>query len=70
MKGRDFLHSRTTYAECSQIPHMIYSDDFNTNYPNPNRIDRIAREVDEYLKWKHKREDTSEKIESFGEGVN
>ena len=49
---------------------MIYLDDFNTNYPNPNRIDRIAREVDEYLKWKHKREDISEKIESFGEGVN
>ena len=49
---------------------MIYLDDFNTNYPNPNRIDRIAREVDEYLKWNHKCEDISKKTESFGEGVN
>ena len=36
------------------IPHVVYLSDFNTNYPNPNRIDRIASEINEYLKYKRK----------------
>ena len=41
-------------SEYSRIPHVVCSADFNTNYPNPNRIARIASEVSEYLKHKHK----------------
>lgn len=40
--------------ELSRIPHMIYPADFNTNYPSLDRIDRIANEINEYLKYKHK----------------
>lgn len=40
--------------EYSRIPHVIYPEDFNTNYPASNRVDRIAREIDEYIKWKQK----------------
>ena len=40
--------------ECDHIPHVIYLNDFNTNYPNPNRINRIASEISEYLKCKRK----------------
>ena len=42
-------------SEYSRIPHMVYLTDFNTNHPQPNRIDRIASEIDEYLNWKRKR---------------
>ena len=41
-------------TEYSRIPHMIYLSDFNTSYPNRNRIDRIASEINEYLKYKNK----------------
>ena len=47
------LYAGVSPAECSRIQHVIYAADFNTNYPNPNRISRIAREVDEYLKYKY-----------------
>lgn len=40
--------------EYCRIPHVITLSDFNTNYPNPDRINRIAREIDEYLKYKKK----------------
>ena len=46
--------------EYSCIPHMICFADFNTNYPNPNRIDRIASEIDEYLNWKGRCMEVSE----------
>jgi hypothetical protein len=48
------LYTGVSPSECSCIPHVICIADFNTNYPNPNRISRIAREVDEYLKYKYK----------------
>lgn len=52
--AKKVLYAGVSPSECSCIPHVIYIDDFNTNYPNPNRISRIAREVDEYLKYKYK----------------
>ena len=51
---REILRSGISTSEYSRIPHMIYPGDFNTNHPVPNRIDRIAREIDEYLKYKRK----------------
>ena len=48
------LHSGLTPDEYSRIPHMVYATDFNTNHPIPNRIDRIASEINEYLKYKRK----------------
>lgn len=41
-------------GEYSRISHVIYPEDFNTNYPASNRVERIAREIDEYIKWKQK----------------
>ena len=38
--------------EYPRIQHTICLDDFNTNYPNRNRIDRIANEINKYLKHK------------------
>lgn len=52
----EILHNGVSPNEYSRIPHKICSDDFNTNYPNTNRIDRIASEINEYLK--HKRKNT------------
>ena len=43
-----------TPKELSNIPHVISEADFYTNRPNPNRISRIACEIDEYLKYKRK----------------
>ena len=40
--------------EYSRIQHTICLDDFNTNYPNTNRINRIASEINEYLKYDRK----------------
>ena len=54
---KETLHNGITPSEYSRIPHMIYPDDFNMNHPNPNRIDRIAGEIDEYLKYKRKNAD-------------
>ena len=52
---RDILHNRLVSPdEYSRIPHMICLADFDTNRPNPNRINRIATEINEYLKYKHK----------------
>jgi hypothetical protein len=48
------LHNGVNPSEYSRIPHMIYESDFNTNHPSANRIERIAREIDEYMKWKRK----------------
>ena len=50
----EILHNGTNPDEYSRIPHKICPDDFNTNYPNSNRIDRIASEINEYLKYKRK----------------
>ena len=38
----------------SNIPHVICLADFDTNHPNKNRIDRIASEISEYVKWENK----------------
>ena len=51
---RSLLFYGESPEEYSRIPHVICLADFNTNYPNTNRIDRIASEINEYLK--HKRE--------------
>ena len=48
------LHNGIAPSEYSRIPHMIDLADFDTNHPNPNRIDRIASEINEYLKRKCK----------------
>ncbi len=48
------LYKEISSEEYSRIPHVIYLDDFNTNYPASNRVERIAREIDEYIKWKQK----------------
>ena len=53
---KETLHIGINPSEYSRIPHIIYDNDFNTNHPNPNRIDRIAREIDEYMKWKRRYE--------------
>ena len=45
------LRNGFTPVDYSHIPHMICLSDFNTNYPSTNRIDRIAREINEYLKY-------------------
>ena len=43
--------------EYSRIPHMVCLADFDTNHPAPNRIDRIASEINEYLRYKRKKTD-------------
>ena len=53
---QEILHNGIKPDEYSRIPHKICLDDFNTNYPNTSRIDRIAGEINEYLK--HKRKNT------------
>ena len=40
--------------EYTQIPHVVCLADFNTSHPNPNRINRIASEINEYLKYKNR----------------
>lgn len=42
--------------ELSRVSHVVCLADFDTNYPNLNRIDRIASEINEYLKYKNKYE--------------
>lgn len=50
---REMLYNGViTPSEYSRIPHIIVEDDFDTNRPSPYRIDRIAREIDGYLKYK------------------
>ena len=51
------LHSEITSSEYSRIPHTIYEADFNTSYPSQSRINRIASEISEYLKYKRKNSD-------------
>ena len=48
------LHTGVAPSEYSRIPHVICLADFNTSHPNPNRIDRIASEINEYLSYKRK----------------
>ena len=40
--------------EYSRIFHFVADADFNTNCPSPYRLERIANEVDRYLKYKRK----------------
>lgn len=47
---QEILRGGVSAEEYSRIPHMIYLGDFNTNYPSPNRIDRIASEINDYLR--------------------
>lgn len=57
MKGiQKKIREDIVFAENIRIPHIIYLDDFNTNYPNTNRISRIACEINEYLKRKNRDE--------------
>ena len=55
------LHTVIGRDEYSRINHMVCLVDFDTNHPNPNRIDRIASEIDEYLKYKRKYENSYHK---------
>ena len=48
------LHNDINPYGYYHIPHIICLADFNTNHPNPNRIDRIASEINEYLKYDRK----------------
>lgn len=41
-------------TELSRAPHMVCLADFNTSHPNLNRINRIANEINDYLKYKNK----------------
>ena len=41
-------------AECSSIPHTVCLADFDTSCPNTSRIDRIASEINEYMRNKNK----------------
>ena len=52
--AKKILRAGIAPSEYSRIPHMVYLNDFNTNHPASNRIDRIAREINEYMKWKRK----------------
>lgn len=55
MKDRkEFLDCGATCVEYCRIPHVICSADFDTSRPVPNRINRIANEINEYLRWKRK----------------
>ena len=54
---KETLRIGETNTEYSRIPHMIYLDDFNTKHPSASRIDRIASEINEYLKYKRKNTD-------------
>lgn len=51
---QEILRGGAAPVECSRAPHTICLADFDTNYPNTNRIDRIASEIDEYLRHKQK----------------
>ena len=48
------LYNGVAPSEYNRVPHVLCLADFDTNHPNPNRIDRIAREVEEYLRRKRK----------------
>ena len=48
------LHDGTNPYGVHRVPHVICLADFNTNYPNTNRIERIAREINEYSKYDRK----------------
>ena len=52
--AQEMLRGYINPEEYPRIPHTICLDDFNTNYPNTNRIDRIANEINKYLKYKNK----------------
>ena len=41
--------------ESHRIDCTIVKDDFNTNHPNPNRIDAYAYDIGRYLNYKNKK---------------
>ena len=51
---QEILRGGVSAEEYSRIPHMVYLGDFNTNHPSSNRIDRIASEINDYLKYARK----------------
>ena len=53
-KAQEKLRGVINREEYPRIQHTICLDDFNTNYPNTNRINRIASEINEYLRRKNK----------------
>lgn len=42
-----------TREDLSRIPYYATEDDFSTYYPSRNRIDKIVREIEKYLKYKN-----------------
>lgn len=56
MKDRNKMWNNCVIGrgECCRIHNVITLSDFSTSYPNPNRINRIANELNEYLRYKYK----------------
>ena len=52
--SKEMLYVGVNPNEYAQIPHVVCLADFNTSHPNPNRINRIASEINEYLKYKNR----------------
>lgn len=51
-------HKEPDYKRIRELSHRIHCTiteaDFNTNHPNPYRIDYIASDIGRYLKYIHK----------------
>lgn len=51
------LHNLEINNDSSKINCTVMSADFNTNRPNPRRIEMAARDIGEYLNYKRQRLD-------------
>ena len=51
---QEILSGNGFTTEVIPVPHKVYLDDFSTSHPNSSRVDRIANEVNEYLRYKKK----------------
>lgn len=40
--------------ECNRVSYGLTIDDFNTSFVNPHRVDKMIREVENYLRYKRK----------------
>lgn len=52
--AKEILRNGISPSEYSRAPHTVCLSDFDTNHPCANRIERIASEINEYMKWKRK----------------
>ena len=53
-KRGTFVGGFITPEEFPRVSHMVTEADFDTESPNPYRIERIASEIREYLNYKRK----------------